>query len=316
MTEYPSGMPDNQTPSPEKPGDGFQSQSPFGTSRPIISEPEHASSWIMKIISDTVKGFIHSPFHICIAAVVLVIPVIFTSEIDFSKLMAVDSKGMFDFTYLQEHGSDLALTMILVLFANSVAYSLAYRWANYMRLGKSLSLGGYLEGLASVPRVLFGLVFEIGIMTAALLVTAPVFLLVALSKLFMMVGFMVFFGVLIYLILKWAPKFDYFIAGLGITDEPFSVLLHEWWAMPKWLWRRFLALMAIRILALLVSIIITLPLSVALKNSQYVNLIPNFLIDIVGLIYIASTAVAFARGRDEWAEQTIELEAETEKAGT
>jgi len=183
-------------------------------------------------------------------------------------------------------------------------------------LGKSLSLGGYLEGLASVPRVLFGLVFEIGIMTAALLVTAPVFLLVALSKLFMMVGFMVFFGVLIYLILKWAPKFDYFIAGLGITDEPFSVLLHEWWAMPKWLWRRFLALMAIRILALLVSIIITLPLSVALKNSQYVNLIPNFLIDIVGLIYIASTAVAFARGRDEWAEQTIELEAETEKAGT
>ncbi len=264
--------------------------------------PEPLQPWVNKTIRDTFTGFLHAPIHICIASIFPLLPSLLLPKIDFKKMFEVGANGMPDWSKWSEHLGDLSLFFVISLMATLIAYAIAFRWADRMRLERSFGIEEYLAGLASVPRILFAFLFQTVVFIGAIVATTPLLALMLLSGAMFILWLMVVLAVMIYLLYAWVARFDYFMAGMAVTHEPIGVLLKEIWNMPKWLLQRFQVLLLYRILAGIVITILFIPVQLALAKFEQYLLIPSYIVQVVAMVFLVTTVVGFVRGRDEWAE--------------
>lgn len=266
--------------------------------------PEPTGQWVGRIIRETLGWFLRSPFAVILAALFpTMVEVIAPQRKTIDEFtQQILTKGFDKLSQIDIPKNDILAYLGMSFFASCIAYVIVFGWADRKRLNREWSVTDLMASIGRLPRMLYAMIVQTAVLIASSLLILPVALLGGVHALFVVIFILLFMTLLAFIMIRWIPKFDYFIAGMTITREPTSVLLREWWEMPNWLWVRFLLLMITRFFFIVVISILLLPLSTLGKGIPAIHFLNVYLIGVANMLPLAMVAVGFVRGRDEWAE--------------
>ncbi|MDK9699787.1 MAG: hypothetical protein OEM52_06565 [bacterium] len=279
--------------------------------------PEMLQPWLHRVINDTFRFFIESPMAILIAALFpLLVDFIIPPSVSQNLVKVKFDENITNPMQLFNDGKLLFIYVVLMIVTTVISYGVMFQWIDRTRRNRGWGVGDILSGFAKTPRIFFALLIQISITFILMLAALPfgVFAAMNSSLTFLLMAALLVLGA--FYIVRWQPKFDYFLAGMATTKEPVNILLREWWELPGWLWMRFLALLGIRFFVGFTISILSLIFDYLPNGEVYAPYLQNYITTVAGLVMLAMTAVGFARGRDEWAELTEQTTSESDSSNT
>ncbi|MCX7834441.1 MAG: hypothetical protein N2450_00030 [bacterium] len=273
----------------------------FNHQDPLKLKPEPLGVFVGNAIKDGFQLYFHQPYVILVAAFLSLIPIWIVPLENIEKMNPLLDN--FKWEQWSIFFWDFFIYSTLSLAITWIAHAIVWVWSYQASFEKTWNFAHVFKGLAKVPRVILGYGISFAALLFIILLLSPLLLLTLLSqKMIIWYLFGILFGVMFFII-RWQPKFEYFIVGLAITDEPIHILWNEWRHLPHWIWLRFLSLLIFQVLFIFLLFLFTAPF-LLIENAVIAESLQGLILSIGLYIGVAITGIAFVRSRDEWAEIT------------